>query len=213
MADTDIDEHDLDLEDWSTVIPSPAVHSKPPGVLPAWLNRMKISVRTEIYSPHPAGPNPSNPAEAYYRVMLIDVLDNPRLEGEKVIWRVQVDAKREFDNRLYFPSDVTLISGDASWGVDITDEIMYLGNAKFWCGGIVFQFSSRRAVNGDNAVIKETLREEFAWLVAVEVDLGTLEGIVAKAGPVKAREMKVGQWRDETGREVKRELRPEMFIF
>jgi len=211
-GDAEIDEHGIDLDDWSTIISSPSIPTKlRPTFLPAWLHGMKISIRTEVYSPHPGGPNPSNKAQAYSRVILIDTLDNPKLEWEKVTWRVPEEGKREVDNRLYFPCDVKVVSGDGSWGVAIGDKVMYLGHGKFWCGGLVIQFSSRRAVKGDISAIKKTLREEFAWLVGVEVDLGSLEAIVARGGPVSG-EMKVGRWRDERGRDVKRELRPEMFI-
>ena len=76
-------------------------------------------------------------------------------------------------------------------------------------------YSSRRAVGTDVAGIKATLREELAWLEAIEVDIsvverwirrGVMEGGAAGGGGV------VGHWRDEGGRGVKRELRAAMFI-
>lgn len=97
--------------------------------------------------------------------------------------------------------------------VGIADEMMYLGEGKFWCGGFVIRYSSRRKVDGDVYHVRDTLRGECSYLVGVETELRELErwvngGIEGKEG----RDFKVGQWRDETGKGVKRELRPEMFI-
>ena len=187
--------------------------------LPAWLSGIKVSVRTDIYSPHPGGPDPETSAKAFSRVTLIDTMDSPCLEGEKIQWRVPSDGKREYDNRLYFPAGLTLVARDLSWVVDVNEEVMYLGEGRFWCGGFVVQYSSRRAVEGDFSMIKKTLREDLSWLISVEVDLRTLEGIVARSGPMIGRDearkemTQVGQYRDERGKEVKRELRPEMLIF
>jgi len=97
--------------------------------------------------------------------------------------------------------------------VEIAEEMMYLGEGKFWCGGFIIAYSSRKAVDGDVHFVKDTLRQECASLVGVETELKYLEKWVE--GSVEGKEendFKVGQWRDETGKSVKRELRPEMFI-
>ena len=98
--------------------------------------------------------------------------------------------------------------------VEVTDEIVYLGEGKFWCGGFVVKYSSRKAVDGNIHHVRNTLRGECAFLVGVETELKALERWVVQ-GTVQGREdrdFKVGQWRDESGKSVKRELRPEMFI-
>jgi hypothetical protein len=97
--------------------------------------------------------------------------------------------------------------------VDIAEEMMDLGEGRFWCGGFVVMYSSRKRVDGDIQFVKETLRQECAFLVGVETDLKVLERWVE--GSVQGKEektFKVGQWRDESGKGVQRELRPEMFI-
>lgn len=81
-------------------------------------------------------------------------------------------------------------------------------------------FSSRRKVEGDVWGVKRDLREELAWLVGVEGDVGVVERwiemgremVTMGGGGGRNREVRVGQWRDENGRDVKRELRAEMFI-
>lgn len=68
-------------------------------------------------------------------------------------------------------------------------------------------------MTGDIYQVKASLREECAWLVGIEADVGHMgrwmSGTIAER---EGSDGKVGQWRDETGRGVKRELRPEMFI-
>jgi hypothetical protein len=97
--------------------------------------------------------------------------------------------------------------------IEVAEEMVYLGEGKFWCGGFVVKYSSRRTVDGDVNLVRNTLRGECAFLICVETELRDLERWVQ--GTVQGREgrdFKTGQWRDETGKGVKRELRPEMFI-
>jgi hypothetical protein len=104
--------------------------------------------------------------------------------------------------------------------VEIDETWEYIGDGRFWCGGFVVQYSSRRRVDGDVWVVKGGLRDELAWLESVEVEVGDLERwcevgremMSIGAGGGSNKEVRVGQWRDENGRDVKRELRPEMFI-
>lgn len=97
--------------------------------------------------------------------------------------------------------------------VEIGDDFTYLGDGRFWCSGFVVVFSSRRTVTGDLCQVKASLREECAWLIGIEADVGQMERWMS--GTIAGQEGsdgKVGQWRDEAGRDLKRELRPEMFI-
>jgi hypothetical protein len=206
-ADGSDDEYDND--DWSTTISSPVTLYGKARFLPAHLRMIKICLRTEIYSPHPAGPPPSSPTQAYSRTTLIDTLDSPSRQDNRISW--SVPSKREFDNRLYYPSNLSLYTQGGV--VEIADEFTYLGDGRFWCGGFIVVFSSRRPVGGDIYIIKTSLREECAWLIGIEADVGQVERWMS--GTTIGREGadgKVGQWRDEAGRGVKRELRPEMFI-
>ena len=134
--------------------------------------------------------------------------------GDRVIWYLPDESKREFDNRLYFPCGLTFFAPNSA-GVELS-EVTHLREGRFWFGGFVVLFSSRRCVTGDIEQIKRTLREEFAWLVAIEVDLEILDRLMASAGEdvrvENERYRKAGQWRDDSGRDVKRELRLEMFI-
>ena len=90
-----------------------------------------------------------------------------------------------------------------------------MGDGRFWCGGFIVGFSSRRQVIGDVHRIKANLREELAWLEYIEGDVELVERWISivNEGNMEESEMgTVGQWRDESGKGVKRELRPEMFI-
>lgn len=76
-------------------------------------------------------------------------------------------------------------------------------------------YSSRRTVGADVAGVKATLREELAWLEAIEADVSAVDRWISRRvmeGGASGDGEVVGHWRDEGGREVKRELRPEMFI-
>ena len=76
-------------------------------------------------------------------------------------------------------------------------------------------YSSRRTVGADVAGVKATLREELAWLEAIEADVSAVDRWISRGvmeGGARGDRGLVGHWRDEGGREVKRELRPEMFI-
>jgi len=88
-----------------------------------------------------------------------------------------------------------------------------MGDGRFWCGGIIVKYSSRHQVMGDVYMIKESLREKLAWLEYIEGDIEQVERWVS-TGKMKGNcEIgEVGQWRDESGKGIRRELRPEMFI-
>jgi len=215
------DDDDGDEDDWSTKVSSPTALWSVEKYMPAWLSSLKISLKTEIYSPHPAGPPPSNVAQAYSRIHLVDVLDSPTLTplAGNLCWQIPDSGKREFDNRLYHPSQLFLHT--VSGVVEIDDTWEYIGDGRFWCGGFVVQYSSRRRVDGDVWVVKGGLRDELAWLESVEVEVGDLERwcevgreimSIGGCGGGSNKEVRVGQWRDENGRDVKRELRAEMFI-
>jgi hypothetical protein len=76
-------------------------------------------------------------------------------------------------------------------------------------------YSSRRAVSEDVTRVKATLREELSWLEGVEVDVSVVEKWMKRGkmeGGVRGDGGVVGHWRDQGGRGMKRELRPEMFI-
>lgn len=73
-------------------------------------------------------------------------------------------------------------------------------------------YSSRRMVNGDVYMVKSSLREECAWLNYVEAEIDTLNRWRELGDGKENGGGEVGQWRDESGRAVKRELRPEMLI-
>ena len=211
-------------DDWSTKVSSPTALWSCEKYMPAWLSTLKISLKTEIYSPHPAGPPPSTPSQAYSRIYLIDVLDCPTLTPlGTLVWSVPETAKREFDNRLYFPS--TLCLHTVSGAVEVGHAWEYAGQGRFWCPdpGFMCRFSSRRRVEGDVWSVKGSLRDELAWLEGVEVEVGEVERwiemgreqegvLMMGVGGGSSREVKVGQWRDESGRDVKTELRAEMFI-
>jgi hypothetical protein len=99
--------------------------------------------------------------------------------------------------------------------ISVTDGFTFIGEGRFWCAGFVIVFSSRRTVRGDVNDIKRSLREELAWIVGVEVPLGEVERWLCLAG--KGREGdkdegRVGQWRDDSLKVVKRELPAEMFV-
>jgi hypothetical protein len=99
--------------------------------------------------------------------------------------------------------------------VEIDDSFQYLSGGRFWCGGFTVCYSSRRAVSEDVTRVKATLREELSRLEAVEVDVSVVEKWTRRGemeGGVRGGGGVVGHWRDEGGRGVKRELRPEMFI-
>jgi hypothetical protein len=202
-------DEEYDNEDWSTTISSPVTLYTNAKFLAAHLRMVKICLRTEIYSPHPAGPPPSCPAQAYSRTILIDTLDSPTLRDNRISWSVPL--KREFDNRLYYPSSLALYTQDGV--VEIADDFTYLGDGRFWCGGFIVVFSSRRTVTGDIDKVKTSLRKECAWLIGIEADVGQMERWMSGTVPVReGSDGKVGQWRDEAGRGIKRELPPEMFI-
>jgi hypothetical protein len=202
-------DEEYDNEDWSTTISSPVTLYTKAKFLPAHLRMVKICLRTEIYSPHPAGPPPSRPAQAYSRTILIDTLDSPSLRDNRISW--SVPTKREFNNRLYYPSSLSLYTHDGV--VEIADDFTYLGDGRFWCGGFIVVFSSRGTVTEDIYEVKTSLREECAWLIGIEADVGQMERWMSGTVPGwEGSDEKVGQWRDEDGRDVKRELRPEMFI-
>jgi hypothetical protein len=211
------------LDDWSTKISSPlnffpsqpVFPSEPTlfesNTIPPHLASLKITLHTEIYSPHPAGPPPSSPSQAYSRITLIDTLTSPILHNDTLIWRVPHDETREFDNRLFYPLSLHLYPSS----VEIDDSFQYLSGGRFWCGGFTVCYSSRRAVSEDVTRVKATLREELSRLEAVEVDVSVVEKWTRRGemeGGVRGGGGVVGHWRDEGGRGVKRELRPEMFI-
>ena len=186
------------------------LHSSTEMFIPEHLSSLKISLKTEIYSPHPAGAPPSSPSQAYSRVILIDTLDSPTLQYDTLQWSVQPEP-REFDNRLYYP--VSLLLHTQSGTVEVDDEFTYMGDGRFWCGGIIVGFSSRRQVIGDVYKVKESLREELAWLEYIEGDIEQVERWISMGEErVERSEIgKVGKWRDESEKGVKRELRAEMF--
>ena len=128
--------------------------------------------------------------------------------GEMLTW--SNPAKREFDNRLYYPIGLTLFTGTGT--IEIDDDFIHLGNGRFWIAGFVVRYNSRRCVQGDVFMIKASLREELAWLEGVEIEIEEVERWIVRGEGKVGKEIEVGQWRDESGRAVKRELRPEMFI-
>ena len=216
-SDSSDEYSDEEEDDWSTKVSSPRALWSLETFMPPWLSGLKVSLKTEIYSPHPTGPPPSNQRQAYSRIHLIDVLDSPSLTlMNKLSWVLPGEGKREFDNRLYWPS--TLALHTISGVVEIDEQMEYIGDGRFWCGGFVIQFSSRRIVNGDIWSVKATLRDELAWLESVEVDVGEVERWIEMGREMiygignGRKEVRVGQWRDENGKDLKTELRLEMFI-
>lgn len=129
---------------------------------------------------------------------------------EKLQWFVPPLRKREFDNRLYYPAMLALHTGSTT--IEIEEGFSHLGNGKFWCGGFTAIFSSRRPVAGDVHMIKASLREECSWLDYIEGDISAIERWISLGEGKEGKVGKSGQWRDESGKAVKRELRPEMFI-
>src|SRR5579859_478055 len=127
-----------------------------------------------------------------------------------MVWSVHPSGQREFDNRLFYPSSISLYTDGGV--VDVDEEFTDLGSARFWCGGFIVTFSSRRPVDGDVEYITRTLRDELAWIVSVECDVEGVERWLARGFSGGGGQKRLGQWRDERGRGVKRELREEMFI-
>ena len=205
------DSEEAEEDDWSEKISSPiTLYSPIERFIPAHLSNLKVSLKTEIYSPHPAGAPPSSPSQAYSRIILIDTLDSPTLQFNTLHWSVS-SLPREFDNRLYYPA--SLLFHTQSGTVEVDDQFTYIGEGRFRCGGIIVGFSSRRQVQGNVYMIKESLREELAWLEYIEGDIEQVERWVSMGEEKGSGEIgKVGQWRDESEKGVKRELRPEMFI-
>jgi hypothetical protein len=151
---------------------------------------------------------------AYSRVALLDTLDDPEVSDGKVFWKVPVERRREFDNRLYFPCSLSVFV-PGKLGIEVNGEGMYIGEGKFKLGDFVVRYSSRRPVIGGIEFIRQTLREEFAWLGGVEVEMSLLEEMRSEnAADVYGEEEDepVGSGRDDSARDLRRQLRPEMYI-
>jgi hypothetical protein len=206
-----LSDEETDTEDWPTKIPPPhTIESE--SLFPGHLSSLRICLRTEIYSPHRSDAT-SSYDQAYSRIALIDVLDCPSLnhESNRIQWFAPTDGQREVDNRLYYPVQLSLHTIGGT--VEIEDEFSYLGDGRFWCGGFIVVYSSRRVAGDDISMIAATFREECAWLKFIEADVFQVErwiGLSQENG--EQREDKVGQWADEDEKAVKRELPPEMFI-
>jgi hypothetical protein len=195
-------------EDWSTKISHPVTLLR--SSLPSTITGLKVALYTYIYSPHPL---PSDSPQGYSRITLIDMLDSPTLTpDDQVRWCLPARGVREFDNRLYFPAKLAV---HTEMGVvDVAEAFTYIGDGRFWAGGFVVEFSSRRVVSGDVVGVKGNLGEELACIVGVEVELGDVERWLGRMGRGDGgRDFgRVGQFRDESSRGVRRELPREMFV-
>lgn len=68
-------------------------------------------------------------------------------------------------------------------------------------------------MNDDIHTVKASFNEELATLEYVEGDVNQIERWLALGDAKEGKDGRIaGQWWDESGRGVKRELRPEMFI-
>ena len=172
---TDQSDDEFDDDDWSSKISSPRTLMPREILLLGYVSSLKVCLRTEIYSAHLADPPPSSPAEAYSRILLIDVLDCPNLhhDSKRVQWFVPARGRREIDTRLYYPVQLSLYT--TTGVVEIEDEFSYLGHGRFWCGGFIVVFSSRRVANGNLRLINATLKEECVWLEYIEADVFQIE--------------------------------------
>ena len=129
------------------------------------------------------------------------LLIRPTLQYSTLQWSVP-SQPREFDNRLYYP--VSLLLHTQSGTVEVDDEFTYMGDGRFWCGGIIVGFSSRRQVTGDVYMIKASLREELAWLEYIEGDIEQV-GKWISMGEERQRKVRLGKL-DSGGMKVRRVL-------